>query len=315
LKNNAIKENNMKIGIVGAGVIGSAAANAIVLRGISDEVVLVDVNQAKCEAQAADVRDAALTKRATRVTHGNFKDLKDASLIVLTPGLRQKNGRDRKLLLEANSDIFRKLIPELLVVAPRAVLIVASQPVDALTMLTTQLMPTEASARVIGVGTALETLQLRAAIARKLEVNFENVHGCVIGEEGNIGVIVWSSVTVAGMPLETFLKARNLSWNNFDYQGITDEVVRSNQRVIEGKGVTSYGIGAVIADLSEAILHDTKSVFAVSAVTKPDNVAFSLPRLIGKHGIEETLHLPLSGKEQEKLEMTISDLKANHFVA
>jgi L-lactate dehydrogenase len=305
----------MKIGIIGAGVIGSAAANAIVLRGISDEVVLVDINQAKSEAQAADVRDAALTKRPTRVTHGSTNDLKDASLIVLTPGLRQKSGRDRKLLLEANSDIFRKLIPELLVVAPRAVLLVAAQPVDALTMLTTQLVPLESSARVIGVGTALETLQLRAAIARKLEVNFENVHGYVIGEEGNIGVIVWSSLTVAGMPLEMFLKARNLSWNNFDYQGITDEVVRSNQRVIEGKGVTSYGICAVIADLSEAILHNTKSVFAVSAVTKPDNVAFSLPRLIGKHGVEETLHLPLSAKEQEKLEMTISDLKANHFVA
>jgi L-lactate dehydrogenase len=310
-----LKENIMKIGIIGAGMIGSAAANAIVLRAICDEVVLVDVNQAKAEAQAADLRDAALTKRATRVNSGKTSDLKDASLIVLTPGSRQKAGRDRKLLLEANSDIYRKLIPELLIVAPRAVLLVASQPVDALTMLTTQLVPTEAQPRVIGVGTALETLQLRAAIARKLEVNFENVHGYVIGEEGNIGIIVWSSVTVAGMPLETFLKARNLTWNNFEFQAITDEVLRSNQRVIEGKGMTSYGIGAVIADLAEAILHNTRSVFAVSAVTKPDNVAFSLPRLLGKHGVEETLHLPLSDKEQEKLEMTISDLKANHFVA
>jgi L-lactate dehydrogenase len=304
----------MKIGIIGAGAIGSAAANAIVLRGISDEVILVDVNQAKAEAQAADLRDAALTKRATRVSSGNTSDLKDASLIILTPGSRQKNGRDRKLLLEENSELYRKLIPEVLAVAPQAVLLVASQPVDALTMLTTQLVPVDAKARVIGVGTALQTLQLRAAIARKLEVNFENVHGYVIGEEGNIGVIVWSSVIVAGMPLETFLKTRNLTWNNFDHQSLTDEVVRSNQRVIEGKGATSYGIGALLADLSNAILHNTRNVFALSAVTKPGDVAFSLPRLLGKHGVEETLHLPLSENEQQKLEMTISDLKANHFV-
>lgn len=305
----------MKVGIVGAGVMGSAAANAIVLRGVADELVLVDINQTKSEAQACDVRDAALTNRATKVTNGLVQELEDADVVVLTAGLRQKNNRDRKLLRESNSEIFRDLIPKVLEVAPKAVLVVASQPVDSLTLLTTHLVPVTARARVIGVGTALETLQLRAAIARRLELNTENVHGYVIGEEGNIGLIAWSSVTVAGMPLETFLSGRGLAWNNFDYQGIADEVVRANQRVIEGKGATFYGIGAVIAQLVEAILRNTKAVFSVSALTDPYGVAFSLPRMIGKKGIEESLHLPLSSKEQQKLEMTISDLEANHFVA
>ena len=305
----------MKIGIVGAGVMGSAAANAIVLKGIADELVLVDINQTKAEAQASDVRDAALTKRATRVTHGLVQALEGCDVIVLTPGSRQKNNRDRKVLLEANSEIFRDLIPKVFEVAPNVVLIVASQPVDSLTTLTTQLAPAEYRARVIGIGTALETLQLRSAIAHRLEMNPENVHGYVIGEEGNIGLIAWSSVSVAGMPLEAFLKGRGLVWNNYDYQGITDEVLRANQRVIEGKGATFYGIGAVIAQLVEAIVHDRKAVFALSALTDPYGVAFSLPRVVGKNGIEQTLHLELSSKEQQKLEMTIGDLEANHFVA
>lgn len=305
----------MKIGIIGAGVMGSAAANALVLKGIADELVLVDVNQAKAEAQASDLRDAALTTRATRVTHGLVQALEGCEVIVLTPGLRQKNNRDRKVLLETNSEIFRDLIPKILEVAPNAVLLVASQPVDTLTLLTTHLVPVEARAKVIGVGTALETLQLRSSIAHRLEMNPENVHGYVIGEEGNIGLIVWSSVTVAGMPLETFLQARGLVWNNYDYQGIADEVLRANQRVIEGKGATFYGIGAVIAQLVEALTRDTRIVFTVSAFTNPYGVAFSLPRLIGKNGIEQTLQLPLSSKEQQKLEMTIGDLEAHHFVA
>ena len=295
--------------------MGSAAANAIVLRGVADELVLVDINQIKCEAQAADVRDAALTNRATRVIYGLVQALEGADVIVLTPGLSQKNNRDRKLLRETNSEIFRDLIPKVLEVAPNAVLVVASQPVDSLTLLTTHLVPAQDHARVIGIGTALETLQLRATIARRLEMNPENVHGYVIGEEGNIGLIAWSSITIAGMPLETFLNQRGLVWNNYDYQGIADEVVRANQRVIEGKGATFYGIGAVIAQLIEAILRDSKAVFSVSALTEPYGVAFSLPRMIGKNGIEQTLRLPLSSKEQEKLEMTISDLEANHFVA
>ncbi len=305
----------MKIGIIGSGVMGSAAANAIALQGIADELVLVDVNQVKAEAQASDLRDAALIKRATRVTHGLIAALSDADIIVLAPGLRQKDSRDRKVLLEANLEIFRDVVPKMLDVAPNAILIVASQPVDSLTMLTTHLVPAAARSHVIGVGTALETLQLRAAIARRLELNPNNVHGYVIGEEGNIGLIVWSSVMVAGMPLETYLKTRNLVWNNFDYQSITDEVVRSNQRVIEAKGSTCFGIGAVICELVTAVMQNARAVFTVSALTDPHGVAYSLPRVIGKNGIEGTLQLPLLAKEQQKLEMTIGDLEANHFVA
>jgi L-lactate dehydrogenase len=304
-----------KIGIVGAGMVGSAVANALALRGACDEIVLVDKDLEKADAQAVDVAAASFVNHSIKVTSGDFKKLKGARVVVLAPGMRQQFGRNLQELLENNQQVFREIVPLVLKHAPNAVLIVATQPVDTLTEFVYSLIERQHWSKVIGVGTALETLQLRALIADRTGVGADHVHGYVIGQEGDAAMVVWSDVTVANLPLLEYVKSKDLKWNDAVQLEIEELVRRSSLRAIAAKGATYYGIGAMISKICESVLHDSKVLLTVSARSAQHGVSLSLPRLIGAQGIIETLDVNLSSEEQHKFDLLIGALSDENLVA
>jgi L-lactate dehydrogenase len=300
--------NPTSIAIIGAGLVGSSAANALVLR-YNLPVVLFDQEQAVAEAQAEDVRTAAIALgHNADIRAGSPNDLAQATVVVLAPGRRQKLGFNLNELLDHNPQTIRGLIRQLEEENPTAVRIIATQPVDIMTEIARAETAPERRSRVFGVGTALETIHLRHAIASRLGLHSRHIHGSVVGEAGVSALVLWSSVNVAGFPLVNYASERGITWNRNTELAIEDEVRRASQRISEGKGASCYGIGAVIARLVEAVVYDRRTVFTVAARTSYETV-FSLPHLIGRDGLLDTIVPPLSGPELHRLEATASDLR------
>ncbi|HEX2864708.1 MAG TPA: L-lactate dehydrogenase [Deinococcales bacterium] len=299
----------MKVGIVGAGLVGSAAAFSMLLRGSCNEIVLVDKDEAKAAAQAADIGDAAPVTHATRVTAGDFHDLRGSAVVVLAAGLNQKPGQDRQEMLENNAAIYREVVPEVVQAAPDTVMVVATTPVDVMTSLAVRLAGPSWAGRVFGTGTVLDTARLRAAIAARAGLDPSHVHSYVIGEHGASEVLAWSLADIAGLPLEGHFAMRGLPWNHGLRNEITDEVKRAAARIVEGKGATSYSVGASIARIAEAVLDDAHAVLTVSSPTEPYGVAVSLPRLIGAGGVLSTFDMPLAPAEALALEASAGQLR------
>ncbi|AWN22493.1 L-lactate dehydrogenase [Deinococcus irradiatisoli] len=298
-----------KVSIVGAGYVGAATAFAMVLRGTCSELVLVDKNEAKARAEAADISHATPISHATRVSAGSYADLSGAHLVVLTAGANQRPGESRLELLARNAAVFREMVPQVLGAAPEATLLIATNPVDVMTQLSAQLAGPERAARVFGSGTVLDTARLRALIAAQANVDPQHVHGYVLGEHGDSEVVAWSGVTIAGLGLEKFMDAAHKPWNA-EVQAQTEHAVRhAAAEIIAVKGMTAYGIGAALARITEAVLRDRRSVLTVSAVHGRYGAALSLPRVVGGAGLLETLTLPLSAAEEAALERSAQVLR------
>lgn len=289
----------MKVGVVGTGFVGSTAAYAMVLRGSCSELVMVDVDIDRAQAEAEDIAHASPVSHGTRVWHGDYSELEGAKVVVITAGANQKPGESRLDLLEKNAAIFREIIPQISKHAPDAVLLVATNPVDLLTDLTTHLAPNQP---IIGSGTVLDSARFRHLMAQHAGVDGTHAHGYVLGEHGDSEVLAWSSATVAGMPVRDFMKAQNMPWNAEVRAEIDKGTRHAAASIIGGKRATYYGIGAALARIAEGVLKDRRSILTVSAPTPEYGVSLSLPRIIGAKGILSTLHPHLTEDEQQKLD-------------
>ena len=297
----------MKVGVVGSGNVGAGAANAMVLRGVAREIVLVDINAKRAQAEAEDILHAVPFSHSVVVRAGEFGDLDGCAVVVITAGVAQKPGETRLHLLERNAAIFKGMIPQIVAHAPDAVLVVATNPVDIMTHLTAHYaMPLGVPRhRVIGSGTTLDTARFRSILGRHLDVDSEHVHAYVLGEHGDSEVLAWSMVTVGTVPLEDYARARGITLDDKIIQEIDDGVRRAAYRIIEGKGSTYYGIGAALARIVQAILRDQRSLLTVSAplVELEDvrDITLAMPSLVGGQGLIATLPAPLNADEEAQL--------------
>ncbi len=297
----------MKVGIVGSGNVGAAAANAIVLRGVAREVVLVDINTKRAQAEAEDILHAVPFSNAVVVRAGDFAELVGCAVVIITAGVAQKPGETRLELLSRNAAIFQAMVPQIVAHAPEAVLVVATNPVDIMTHLAARYaVPLGVPrSRVLGSGTTLDTARFRSILGRALDVDPEHVHAYVLGEHGDSEVLAWSLVTVGTVPLENYARARGIELSEVLYAQVDDGVRRAAYRIIEGKGSTYYGIGAALARITQAILRDQRSLLTVSVpVAELDDVrdiTFALPAIIGGQGLIDVLPAPLNQAEQALL--------------
>lgn len=302
----------MKIGVVGAGLVGSTAAYAMVLQGVGSEIVLVDKQAPLATAQAQDIIHATPFAHATAVRAGDYDDLADAGVVVLSAGVAQKEGETRLELLERNADVFRQIIPEVLRVAPEAVLVVATNPVDIMTWIAQRLsgLPPE---RVIGSGTVLDTARFRSLVGRFLEISPKSVHAYVLGEHGDSEVLHWSGAMAGDMPVGRFASAVGKTLSPEVMASIDEGVRRAAYQIIAGKGATYYGIGAGLSQIVRAIQNDSRAMYTVSVVTHECvgvcNVPLSLPRIVGRHGITATLEPALTEDEAAALERSATILQ------
>jgi L-lactate dehydrogenase len=297
----------MKVGIVGSGLVGSTAGYALVMQGVGRELVLVDKNSARAEAEADDIRHAVPFAHPLEVHAGEFKELTGCRVVLLCAGVGQKPGETRLQLLHRNAAVFRETVPQILAHAPEAVLVVATNPVDIMTHLACRIAGRcgVGGGRVLGSGTTLDTARFRSLLGAQCGVDSHHVHGYVVGEHGDSEVLTWSLATVAGMPVEAFAQMRGVDFSERTRREIDQKVRGAAYTIIGGKGATYYGIGSALARIVDVILHDQRAVLTVAAPTADfagiRDVTVSLPRLLGGRGVLETFPLPLDQEETGRL--------------
>jgi L-lactate dehydrogenase len=298
----------LKIGIVGAGLVGSTAAYAMVMSGVGRQIVLVDRNEERARAEADDLLHAVPFAHPLDVLAGDYTDLAGARVVVLTAGVGQRPGETRLELLGRNAAVFREVVPAVLDEAPDAVLVVATNPVDVMTHLAARYAAERGvgPGRVLGSGTTLDTARFRALLGRRLGVDSAHVHAYVVGEHGDSEVLTWSLATVGGIPLADMAQRHGVPFDAAVRAGIDEGVRRAAYRIISGKGATYYGVGSALARIVDAVLGDRRSVLTVcspqASVAGVGDVTVSLPQVVGGRGVIETLPLVLPPEEQQALE-------------
>lgn len=305
-----------KIGIIGSGLVGSTAAYAMVMAGVGREIVLVDINRGRAQAEADDIRHAVPFAHGLDVHAGAYDDLAGCRVVVLTAGVNQRPGESRLELLDRNAAIFHSIVPQVLAAAPDAVLVVATNPVDIMTHLTARFagelgVPAH---RVVGSGTTLDTARFRTLLGSKLRVDAQNVHAYVLGEHGDSEVLAWSRVDIGGIPLDDYCNTQGITLAAAERADIDARVRRAAYHIIEGKGATYYGIGAALARIVNVILRDQRSILTVCApvtdVEGVKDVTVALPHLVGGQGIVSTLWQPLVDEERMALQRSASIVKS-----
>ncbi len=307
----------MKVGIIGAGQVGSTTAYAMVMRGIGREIILVDTDLTRARAQAADILHAVPFAHPLKISAGGYADLVNSRVAIITAGVAQQTGETRLDLLKRNAQVFKEIVPQVLQHAPGAILLVATNPVDVMTQLTARFASEldMHSSRVIGSGTTLDTARFRTLLGQHLGVDPQHVHGYVLGEHGDSEVLSWSLVTVGGIPLNEFCRQWDICIDDEVRADIARRVRDAAYSIIEGKGSTHYGIGSALARIVEVILGDQRSLLTVctpvEVVAGVKDVTMSLPHLVGGDGILDTILLPLalSESEQEALQLSAQTIK------
>ena len=288
-----------KVGIIGAGFVGATAAYAMMLNGTCSEIVLIDRDEPRAKAEAADIAHGAPLAKGVRAYAGDYKDLTGAVLVVIAAGSNQKPGESRLNLLARNAAILASIVPQVVKAAPDAVVLLVSNPVDIMTSIARALHPNPSL--VMGSGTILDSARFRQLIGERAGVNARYVHSYVMGEHGDSSVMCWSGALIAGMPVATFMSERQIPWDDKIKEAIAYDVRNAALAIIAGKHATYYGIGIAVNSLADAIINDRHAVFTVSGDSPFDEVCLSLPRLVGRKGILETLMPPLNKDESVAL--------------
>ena len=294
----------MKVGIIGSGMVGATSAYAIMLRKAASEIVLIDSNEKRAQAEAADIIHAAPFTQATVVYAGNYSDLKGAKIVVIAAGAHQSPGETRLMLMEKNASILNDIISKVAEVAPNAIFLIATNPVDIITYISISIAKNYGipATRIIGSGTTLDTARFRSLLGSHIGVDPQNVHAYVIGEHGDSEVLTWSNIDIGGVPLEDLIEYRKIAFSEKIKEEIDNGVRNAAYKIIEGKGSTYYGIGGAIAKLVDVINRDNCSVLTISTYEEDvegiKNVALSLPHLIGGEGDLGVLPIRLNMKEK-----------------
>jgi L-lactate dehydrogenase len=293
-----------KVAIVGAGSVGTAIAYASVIQGVADEIVLFDANGAKATAEVLDLRHGLQFVPPARVDGGDdITVCADADVVVMTAGSKQHAGQTRMDLAEANTSLVRDLLPGLVTVAPDAVLLFVTNPVDVVTFVAQDVSGLP-HGRVFGSGTVLDTSRLRHLLAQRLGVAVPSVHATIAGEHGDSEIALWSTATVGGVPITRVVGQGGERVGEHELAGMLDDVRRAAYRIIEGKGATNLAIGLSTARILAAVAADERAVLPVSArhhVEGVGDVCLALPSIVGRAGVLATLDVPLDGEERSGL--------------
>lgn len=298
--------------IVGAGSVGATIAYAVMLRGLAPQIILTDINKAKCDAEAKDLNHGRRFVRAVRVRSGAIADCRDAAVVIITAGAKQKPGQSRLDLAAANVQMFRELIPSISAVAPEAVLLIVSNPVDVLTYAAVKMHPGSAG-RVLGSGTVLDSSRFVTLIAERIGVSVHNVHAYIAGEHGESELPLWSSAHVGTMRLDEFHPPGHLALSARDRSEIIANVRGAAAEIIAAKGATNWAIGLAVARILEAILRDENAVLTVSRLLENyrgiSDVCLSVPCLVNRRGVGDPLPIEMSEAELAGLKASAEVLK------
>lgn len=289
-------------------MVGSTAAYAIIMCGVGREIILVDKNMERSEAEAFDLNHAVPFAYPLKVRAGTYNDLKGSSLVIVAAGVSQKPGESRLDLLKRNALVFKEIIGEILQNVPDTILLIATNPLDIMTSLADYYASQKGigSGRVFGTGTMLDTARFRTLLSEHTGVDSRHIHGYVLGEHGDSEVLTWSTVTIGGTNLNEYCEQGNIEMGEKTMSDIDSRVRNAAYKIIKGKGSTYYGIGAAIAKIVDVILHDQRSILTVSVPfegrNKGPKISMSMPHILGGSGIIKRIPLKLNERENKELE-------------
>ena len=304
-----------KVSIIGCGNVGMRYAYALIMQGLVRSLVITDLDKKRLEGEVMDLSHGAPYVSPIEIIAGDYSDIKDSDLVVITAGKKQKPGQSRIDLVKDNVEVFRQIVPQLVKYAPSAVYLVVTNPVDILSYATYKFSSKPAH-EVIGSGTVLDTARFRFLLAQHCRMDPHNIHGYVLGEHGDSEFPVWSNTTVGGILFESYCltcgKAGTCRRKE-EMDAISEEVKNSGYKIIGLKGETSYGIGLSLVRITRAIIHDENAVLPVSTLIDDylgiKDIYLSLPSVVNKSGVRENLKIELSALEQDQFRHSAETIK------
>lgn len=292
--------NPRKAAIIGCGFVGSATAFALMQSRLFSEIVLLDANHDKADGEAKDIAHGIPFAGQMKIYAGDYGDIGDSSIVIVTAGANQKPDETRLDLVHKNVGIYKSIIPQIVESGFGGVLLIVSNPVDILTYAAVKLSGFPEH-RVIGSGTVLDTARLKYALGEHLSVDSRSVHSFIIGEHGDSEIAAWSSTNVSGIPVNDFCEMRGHFNHQESMERIAANVKNSAYEIIAKKQATYYGIAMSVKRICECIVRDEKSILPVSSMLHGlygiDDIALSMPAIVGAEGIET--HVPISLDEKE----------------
>ncbi len=294
-----------KIVIVGDGAVGSTTAFTIMLGGLFSEIVIIDINRDKAEGDALDIAHGVSLVKPVKVYAGDYRDCKDADIVIITAGVGQKGAEQTRLdLLKENVSVIKIITESIMQHAPRdVILLTVTNPVDVLTYVTYKVSDLPKN-QILGSGTVLDTARLKYLISRKTGIDARNCHTYIIGEHGDSEVAAWSITNIGGMSMHEFCRYTGKCGLD-DLNTMYEDVKNSAYEIIQKKGATYYAIAVAVARIVECIAGDENSILTVSSVFSGEyglsDVALSVPTKVGGDGIEKILEVPFSREEMKGL--------------
>lgn len=300
-------KRHTKITVVGVGNVGMAIAQTILTQDLADELALVDAKEEKLRGEMLDLQHAAAFLPRTKIRASlDYSITANSDLCIVTAGARQNPGESRLNLLQRNVSLFRHIVPPLAKYSPDCIILVVSNPVDVLTYAAWKLSGFPPN-RIIGSGTNLDSSRFRFLIADHLDVNAQEVQAYIVGEHGDSSVALWSSISVGGVPILSFLERQQIAYEKHTLENIHKEVVQSAYEVISLKGYTSWAIGYSVSSLARTILRDQRRIHPVSVLAKGfynidgGDVFLSLPAQLGRSGVLGVTNVHLTDEEAQQL--------------
>ena len=301
----------MKVSIIGAGgLVGSCAAFALQCSGVVREIGLIDVNRDAAEGQALDLLHGGPSTSDQIISAGGYEHVSDSDVICITAGLRRKPDESRLDLINRNTDLFMSILSNVASagLTSSAIVFVVSNPVDILTYLAAKTLDLP-ECQVLGLGTQLDTIRFRSLIARQLNTPPMQTSALILGEHGNSMVPIWSSATIAGLPLDKYP-----GWSTKLANEVFERTKGSGAEVISKKGGAGFAVGIAIQEVIDAVALDRNSIMPVSSIQNGScygirNVAISVPTVLGKGGRISTLEMDLWPKEIQAIKRSASLLQ------
>ena len=297
--------NMRKAVMVGCGFVGSASVFALMQSGLFSEIALIDANREKAEGEAMDISHGIPFASQMRIYAGDYDDVKDAGIVIVTAGANQQPGETRLDLVQKNVGIMKKIIPEISSRNFDGILLIVANPVDILTKVALELSGLPEN-HVIGSGTVLDTARLKYRLSEHLGVDSKSIHAFIIGEHGDSEIAAFSSANVSGVPLSNFCEMRG----HFQHKEAEDEIAQkvkdSAYEIIQRKRATYFGVAMAVKRVCEVIVRDEKAILPVSTSMHGaygiNDVVLSMPCIVGADGIEAQVPIVLNDEETKKLQ-------------
>jgi len=308
-----MKSLKPKIAIIGAGNVGSTFAFSLMISGLAREIVLVDKNELLAKGEIMDLNHGLSFAHPTKIYAAGYEGCKDADIVVITAGVKQKPGQSRIDLVHKNVTLFKDIVPEIIKYSVNAILLVVTNPVDILTYITLKISGLPSN-RVLGSGTVLDTARLKYMLSEYYKVDPNNIHAYIIGEHGDTELPVWSNATIGGIDIEKYCSGyvRPRIAKN-ELSEIFENVKNAAYHIIEAKGATNYSIALSLVKITRSIVRNENSILPVSTLITDyydiSDLCISIPSRINSNGVDMYLRLDLSEQEQKLLRISASTLK------